>query len=32
VALGRARAAELTWERCVDRLCAIFREVLSPGR
>lgn len=32
VARGRARAAEFTWKRSVDRLCAVFDEVLREER
>jgi glycosyltransferase involved in cell wall biosynthesis len=32
VARGRARAAEFTWKRSTDRLCAVFDEVLSEPR
>lgn len=32
VAQGRARAAEFTWKRSVDRLCQVFDDVLSEPR
>lgn len=32
VARGRARAAEFSWRRSVDRLCSVFDEVLAEGR
>jgi glycosyltransferase involved in cell wall biosynthesis len=32
VALGRARAAEFSWKRSADRLCAVFDEVLTECR
>jgi glycosyltransferase involved in cell wall biosynthesis len=31
-ARGRARAAEFSWKRSVDRLCAVFDEVLAETR
>jgi glycosyltransferase involved in cell wall biosynthesis len=30
VALGRERAAEFSWSRSVDALCAVFRDALAP--
>jgi glycosyltransferase involved in cell wall biosynthesis len=32
IARGRARAAEFTWNRSMDRLCQVFDEVLAEGR
>lgn len=32
IARGRARAAEFSWKRSVDRLCAVFDEVLTESR
>ena len=32
IAQGRARAAEFSWKRSVDRLCQVFGEVLAEAR
>jgi glycosyltransferase involved in cell wall biosynthesis len=32
IARGRARVAEFTWNRSMDRLCRVFDEVLAEGR
>jgi glycosyltransferase involved in cell wall biosynthesis len=32
VARGRARAAEFSWKRSVDKLCEVFHEVLAENR